>query len=229
MTWGMVAVAAATVIGAGANAYSTNKASKAATSAADKASGQIKDATGMARDDLFRLFPAAQANTMQGYQGALDVFKQSVPQQMAFGQAGNIAAQEQLISGMPQYQNAILGGPVDYSQFQATDLGQPNLDFMNQQISYMDPYGPADPLAGMTPDQIQAATATQPPAPVGAGAGNISITDQMNGITQPAPASIVGPGLGGQWAANNYNVPQLGGMKSGPRRVDFSRDLWRSK
>ena len=202
MTWGMVAVAGATIIGAGANAYSTNKASKAATSAADKAAGQVKDAAGMARDDLFRLFPAAQANNMQGYQGALDVFKQSTPQQMAFGQSGNIAAQNQLISGMPQYQNAILGAPVDYSQFQATDLGQPNLGFMNQQLSYTDPYRAVNPLEGMTDEQIQIATATQPAAPAGTGGG------QMIGPGMGGGGNSIGPILSGQWGENNYNSPK---------------------
>ena len=39
-----------------------------------------------------------------------------------------------MLAGMPQYQNAILGNQVDYSQFQPTQLAQPNYDFMQTQI-----------------------------------------------------------------------------------------------
>ena len=64
---------------------------------------------------------------------------------------------------MPQFQNAILGGQVDYSQFQPTQLEQPDFSFMQgQQFEAPDPF---DPFYGMTNDQIQNATATQPPSP----------------------------------------------------------------
>ena len=220
MPWG---VAAAAVIGAVGTNVAANKSSNAAKDAAKLATSQVSGSTGQAREDLFNLFPSAQNNAMQGYQGALDVFKQSVPQQMAFGQSGNVAAQNQLINAMPQYQNAILGGPVDYSQFQATDLGQPNLDFLNQQLSYENPYGTPNPLEGMTSEQIQLATATQPAAPAGTGGGQI-IGPGMGG-----GGNSIGPMLSGRWGESNYNNPQLGGWKSGNNQgaSDFSRDLWR--
>ena len=41
-----------------------------------------------ARGDLFNLFPAAQQNAQQGFQGALDVFGQSVPTQTGLFQGG---------------------------------------------------------------------------------------------------------------------------------------------
>ena len=126
MPWG---VAAAAVVGAVGTSVAANKAANAQKDAARTAAGQIDSSTGQARQDLFNLFPAAQVNAMKGHQDALDVFKQSTPQQMAFAQSGNIAAQNQHISSMPQFQNAILGAPVDYSQFQATDLGQPDFRF----------------------------------------------------------------------------------------------------
>ena len=134
------AVAGAAVVGAVATRNSTKKAINASTAAGDKAAQQLKSSTNQARGDLFKLFPAAQQNTQQGYQGALDVFKQALPQQAGVFQAGNVAAQNQLLAGMPQYQNAILGAPVDYSQFQATQLEQPRFDFANQQLQYTDPY-----------------------------------------------------------------------------------------
>ena len=199
------AIAAAAVVGAVATTASSNKAANAQKDAAKTASGQLNSSTGAAKEDLFKLFPAAQQNSQQGYQGALDVFNQSVPQQIEFGQSGNIAAQNQLLSGMSQYQNAILGNPVDYSQFQATDLGSPNLDFLNQQLSYTDPYASADPWAGMTNDQIQYATANQPVTPTSLPAGLINqvinkVTagrqannNYLTGLNQPAQETYPNP------------------------------------
>lgn len=47
--------------------------------------------------------------------------------------AGNVAAQEQLIGGLPQIQAALLGQPVDFSQFQPTQL-TPDLGFTQAQL-----------------------------------------------------------------------------------------------
>ena len=130
------------VLGAISSRNATKSAARAQSDAADKSAAQIAASTAKARGDLFKLFPAAQQNTQQGYQGALDVFSQALPQQANTFQAGNVAAQNQLLTGMPQFQNAILGAPVDYSKFQATQLEQPNFGFANQQLEYTDPYEP---------------------------------------------------------------------------------------
>ncbi len=134
------AIAGAAVVSGVVGNNSSKRAVSAQVDAGDKSSQQLAASTAQARNDLFKLFPAAQQNTQQGYQGALDVFKQALPQQAGVFQAGNVAAQNQLLAGMPQYQNAILGAPVDYSQFQATQLEQPSFDFANQQLQYTDPY-----------------------------------------------------------------------------------------
>lgn len=86
-----------------------------------------------ARDDIFKLFPAAEESRNLGFQGALDVFGQTIPQQLGALQQGNVQAQEALIGGLPQFQNAILGQQVDFSQFQpqqvdfSTDFAQQTL------------------------------------------------------------------------------------------------------
>tara|TARA_R110000803_G_scaffold170266_2_gene233301 strand:+ start:603 stop:1166 length:564 start_codon:yes stop_codon:yes gene_type:complete len=146
------AVAGAAVVGAVASRNSTKAAINASEKAGQKSSQQLAASTAQARGDLFKLFPAAQENSQRGYQGALDVFKQALPQQANTFQAGNVAAQNQLLAGMPQYQNAILGAPVDYSQFQATQLEQPSFDFANQQLQYTDPYAPAPQQQGAFSD-----------------------------------------------------------------------------
>ena len=146
------AIAGAAVVGAVSVRNSTNKSIGASEAAGEKASEQLNQSTAKAREDLFKLFPASQQNTQQGYQGALDVFNQSLPQQAGVFQAGNVAAQNQLLAGMPQFQNAILGAPVDYSQFQATQLQQPDMNFANQQLQSVDPF--AQPQQTVGPQQF---------------------------------------------------------------------------
>jgi hypothetical protein len=142
MSFVAAAIAGTAVVGAVASRNATKASIRASEQAGEKSSQQIAASTAQARNDLFKLFPAAQENSQRGYQGALDVFNQALPQQAGVFQAGNVAAQNQLLAGMPQYQNAILGAPVDYSQFQATQLQQPSFNFANQQLQYTDPYAP---------------------------------------------------------------------------------------
>jgi len=87
----------------------------------------------LARKDVLDLFPAAAENKQTGFQSALDILSQSVPEQIGAFQGGNVAAQNALLSGLPQIQNAILGSPIDLSGLQSQQL---NFDpsFLNQQL-----------------------------------------------------------------------------------------------
>ena len=134
MSWGMVAVAAATVIGSAVNYKSNKDAQKSQQKASDKATAQIEESTGSARDDINRLFPQAQQTAQQGFQGALDVFGQSLPAQSDVFQQGNLGAQQAILQGLPQIQNALLGNQVDFSQFQPFQVQQPDMSFFQQTL-----------------------------------------------------------------------------------------------
>ena len=130
-------------------------AAKAQQKGIERGIEATEKAVAEARGDLFKLFPAAQQNAQQGFQGALDVFGQSIPAQTGVFQQGNVAAQNQILAGLPQMQNAILGGQVDYSALQPTQLQMPDLSFLQQQLPQtVDPYapvmGPENPLTGST-------------------------------------------------------------------------------
>jgi hypothetical protein len=142
MSFVAAAVAGTAVLGAVSSRNATKKSISASERAGERSNQQLQASTQQARGDLFKLFPASQQNMQQGYQGALDVFSQALPQQAQTFQDGNVAAQNQLLAGLPQFQNAILGNPVDNSQFQATRLQQPNFDFANQQLQSFDPFAP---------------------------------------------------------------------------------------
>jgi len=118
----------------------------------------IKESTEQARQDLFKLFPAAQENIGLGFQGALDVFGQSLPAQTNVFQQGNVGAQQALISALPQFQNAILGNQVDFSAFQPQQIQTPDLGFFQQQLpQFVDPFAPptnADMGQGFLPPNL---------------------------------------------------------------------------
>lgn len=61
------------------------------------------------------LFNRAQKDRRRGFQGALGVLEQTIPQQVGAFQEGNVGAQETLLAGLPQIRNAILGAPIDLS------------------------------------------------------------------------------------------------------------------
>jgi hypothetical protein len=135
------ALAGAAVVGAYATNKATNKSISAQQNAAETASSQTTASAKEAKGDLFKLFPAAQQNSQQGFQGALDVFGQSLPAQTQAFQQGNVGAQQQLINALPQMQNAILGNQVDLSGFQPTQIETPNLGFFQQQLpDFINPY-----------------------------------------------------------------------------------------
>ena len=77
-----------------------------------------------------------------GFQGAMDLFGQTIPQQAQTLQQGNIGAQEQLLQGLGLSQNALLGGQVDLNRLQPTQIST-DLGFAQQQLpNYSDPYAP---------------------------------------------------------------------------------------
>ena len=137
MPWG---VAAAAVIGGVAQNVASKKASKAQGKASDASLAYTKEAADQARGDLFKLYPAAQDNARAGFQGAMDIFGQTVPQQGNLIQQGNVGAQQQLLAGLGQSRNALLGGQFDPSQLQPVTLNA-NYDFASQQLPQLiDPY-----------------------------------------------------------------------------------------
>lgn len=80
-----------------------------------------------------QLFPAADVNRNLGFQAALDVLGQSAPQQFSAFQQGNVGAQQALLAGQQQQQNALLGLPVNMSSIQPQAV-QFDPSFLQQQL-----------------------------------------------------------------------------------------------
>ena len=93
----------------------------------------IKQQGQVARQDAIPLFGSAFENRNLGAQAALDVFGQTIPQQFGTFQQGNVGAQQQLLAGLPQFQNAILGLPADLSGLQPQTIDV-DTSFAQQQL-----------------------------------------------------------------------------------------------
>jgi len=161
-------LAVTAVAGAVASKKSGDKAIKASSSAADKAALQTLHSVNRARGDVERLFPQAQQSAQQGFQGALDVFGQSLPAQTDVFQQGNVGAQQAILSGLPQIQNALFGNQVDLSQLQPFQVQQPDLSFFNQTLPQFAPTEQVGPTAAAT------AASMGPFRGVGPNIGNVS-------------------------------------------------------
>mgnify|MGYP000929291669 CR=1 FL=1 len=93
-----------------------------------------KQAVAEAKAQINQLYPQAQQSLNQGYQGALDVFGQALPAQMQAFQQGNQQGQQTLFNSLPQIQNALLGGSLDFSQFAPQQQQMPDTSFFQQQL-----------------------------------------------------------------------------------------------
>ncbi len=114
-----IATVGAAVIGSRASSKAADKAAKGG----ERGQDILAQSRDQARQDVNRLFPQAMQAQTQGFQNAQDFLAgQVIPQQAQAFQTGNQQAQETLLAGLPQVQNALLGGNVDLSGLQARNV-----------------------------------------------------------------------------------------------------------
>ena len=106
---------------------------KAQTRANADTAALVAKNTAAARKDALALAPAAEDNRNMGFQAAIDALAQATPSQSRSLQAGSRGAQETLLAGLPQMQNAILGRNVSFAGLQPRTAA-PDLQFLNQQL-----------------------------------------------------------------------------------------------
>ena len=116
---GHVIAAVGGVASAALASRSSKKATKAATDAAEQGQQILAEDKAQARDDIMRLFPQAQQAQTRGFTEARQMLGGLLPEQQRLFQDGNVAAQNTMLAGLPQIQNAIMGNPVDMSGLQA--------------------------------------------------------------------------------------------------------------
>ena len=115
-----------------------------------------KEQADQARNDALGLFGASSGTLKDGYQAAIDAIGGTTRQQIDTTARGNYYGQEALLAGMPQFQNAILGMPVDNSKLQPRILHpEANLQWMwNSNLGQRQ--GGHRPLEGLAPNELAA-------------------------------------------------------------------------
>lgn len=121
MSWIATAIVGSAVIGG----VASNRAASKAAKGQERALGASSAATDLARTDVKRLFGQAGESRKRGFGNALDFISGSPSKQIVPFQRGNVLAQEQVSRGLPQIQNALLGLPVDLSEFTSRSVGTP--------------------------------------------------------------------------------------------------------
>lgn len=86
-----------------------------------------------AQDQSRSLYGAADANRNISFQQILDLLGGVIPQQLSAQQQGNVGAQQQLINGLPMFQDAIMGRPVNMAALQPTRINY-DTSFARQQL-----------------------------------------------------------------------------------------------
>jgi hypothetical protein len=230
MPWGY---AAAAVVGAVASSDASKRASRATTNAANTASDQTTRSAQQARGDLFDIFPQAQRTGQQGFQSALDVFGQSLPAQTDVFQQGNIGAQQAILAGLPQIQNALLGGNVDFSQLQPTQVQTPDLGFFQQtlpQIQQQQQLAAMNSGLGPYTDENQAFNGMMGPFESAGGAGlNQSLPAIRNNAfdTTISAADRVLQGFTGAMQGNTPQQAKPANFNTGADTNTFNKDRFR--
>lgn len=132
--WGAVAAAGASLLGSKMQGDAAEEATAAQINAQRDAMLAQYLAAQEARGQAIPLYQSAQTNQLTGIQSGLDVLGQTIPQQIAAAQGGNVMAQQTIRAGMPQSINAILGGNVDLSGIQAQELTEPDYSMFQRQL-----------------------------------------------------------------------------------------------
>lgn len=156
----IVAAAGSAIIGGISSSSSASKGLDAQKDQNEANEKFIKEQAAKSRKDVIPLFNASQDNLVMGSQGALDIFQQTIPLQAETFTEGNVRAQEQLLAGLPQIQNALMGLPVDLTGLQAQRIPV-NTSFANAKMpkwNLPDATYPNGKKAKPTPEQ-QAAIA----------------------------------------------------------------------
>jgi len=121
------------IFGASKDRSAARDATQANVDQRDRSEAFIREQSKQAREDVLGLQPGVEESRLAGFGGALDVFKQALPQQLQAFQQGNLRAQDIQKTGLAQQQRAILGQPLfDPLGFQPQAIGLP--DFSNIQL-----------------------------------------------------------------------------------------------
>lgn len=130
---------------------SDDSAQRAQSSANAATQQYIEQQTAQARQDVLGMQPGIDQTRQAGFQQALDVFGQAIPEQQRLYEQGNIQAQQALLSGQPDFANAILGLGTGMNAFAPQSMA-PQQSMFQQQIPAIQ--APSSQTPTQSPAQI---------------------------------------------------------------------------
>ena len=93
----------------------------------------IEKSIAQGRTDLLKLFPAAQESRRAGIQAGLDIFNQTIPQQVGAFEQGNLQAQRTVAGALPNRIAALKGTPMNLNSMQPSQpMGMRGIQFPTQ-------------------------------------------------------------------------------------------------
>lgn len=131
-------------------------AQKAQKTANAEAAAFAKEMAAQARGDVMQYVPKGNMAARQGFQSAFDLTTKTAPRVMDATRGGHIRAQEALLAGLPQMQNALMGLPTDLSGLNVSSFGAGDADiFRDAPLPNFMP-GPGSQGSAMTGTTTQA-------------------------------------------------------------------------
>lgn len=127
-------MAVAAIVASRQQSNAQKRAERAQKSGQQSALAAVTAGALQARSDAIPLFESGLQNRLQGFQGALDIFAQSIPGQIEAFQGGNLNAQNTLLAGLDPQIAAILGGNVNLSGLQAQQTQAPQFSAFQQEL-----------------------------------------------------------------------------------------------
>jgi hypothetical protein len=129
---------------------------KAQIAANREAADFAREMAAQARGDVMQYVPKGNMAARQGFQSAFDLTTKTAPRMMDATRGGHIRAQEALLAGLPQMQNALMGLPVDLSGLNVSSFGAGDADiFRDAPLPNFMP-GPGSQGSAMTGTTTQA-------------------------------------------------------------------------
>lgn len=166
----------------------------------------IERITRQAKQEALALFGPGVDASRGGFQSALDIQAQTIPQQFQAFQQGNIDAQNLQAGGMRGFRDAIMGNPIDMDSWQPNRIPI-DTSFSQQQL----------PPSQVTPELQDALSGRN--APIGT-----TGFDYQNFLSQPGNRDILLAQQEAQWTRNPREwmervwVPEA--VKAGDPRYD---------
>lgn len=209
---------------------SAKDASRAQTDATRQAMREYKQGVAEAKREIAPRFEEATERRLERTQQAMDVLGMGFAPSLDAMSQGNLGAQQLLAGSMPQMQNAILGGSVDYSFMQPQGINFNAGDFLSGIPQVFNPPAAEQPAQQVPP---------QPNVPSNPMFDPFNMGDPRNTYTNQfgqvpfqigdpsTPANNFGnpfTGAGGMGAFSNTNgVAGLGGGRGVPGFHNFEK------